>query len=94
MFIEPTVVDLDTSSRRPTLFGSDGSPDLKPVYEALSLALLSQPTDSEGTLLVLDGLAELLHIGFEPESISRFMRATLALARKVVDHLCGRVVRY
>lgn len=86
-FIEPSNLDSSRSSSKPALFDETGIPDLKPVYEALSSALLPMATEGEGPLVVLDGLAELLHIGFEPESVSRFVRAALALARKVTLRL-------
>lgn len=86
-FIEPSVLDASTSPSKPALFDDAGSPTLKSVYDALSSALLPPTTEGEGPLVVLDGLAELLHIGFEPQSVSLFVRAALALARKVMLRL-------
>ncbi|KAI9632826.1 uncharacterized protein MKK02DRAFT_41138 [Dioszegia hungarica] len=84
----------------PKLF--DGStPTLRATYDAISSGLSaasgpaadSAKTTSTGSssaqspLVILDGLAELLWIGFTPIAIAQFVRATLALARKTNSSL-------
>lgn len=88
-YIEPSVLEGLTANDRPSLFGETGDLDLKPLYKSIASAINPEDHVAGGTVVVLDGLAELLHMGFQPGAVSRMIRAILALARKV-RCLCSR----
>lgn len=54
----------------------DGEPTLQPTFAAVTAAIPTTPF-----LLILDGLSDLVDIGFEPVQVSRFVRALLARCR-------------
>lgn len=80
--IAPSSFSSDSSTSSPPLFDAAGSPDLKPLYETIVSAAHAASENGQGPVIVLDGLAELLHMGFEAHSLSQLVRAVLALARK------------
>ena len=69
-------------STSPELF-VDAVPTLKGTYTTLAKQLPASDSDTPGPVVILDGLAELLWVGFTPVQISQFVRAILSLGKKV-----------
>lgn len=63
----------------PSLYNEDSSPSLRSTWNAIE----KETSDKQPALVILDGLVELSYLGFEPKEIVRFVRAVLALTRKV-----------
>ncbi|ORY22684.1 hypothetical protein BCR39DRAFT_550937 [Naematelia encephala] len=63
------------SPSAPSLFTSNDAPTLRPTYQVISESLDS------GALVVLDGLSDLVNIGFSVPEVGRFVRAVLSLVR-------------
>jgi len=75
--IMPTSLPVSRQASGPSLYDEDDSPTLRPTYDALI------PTLVEDVVVILDGLSELLSIGFEPAEVTRFVRAVNAQTRSV-----------
>lgn len=73
----PAIVPLPRHAQAPRLFDSDDLPTLRPTLDAV------QQHASDGSLVILDGLAEVLTMGFTPLDLHRFVRAAYAHTNKV-----------
>ncbi|RXK38085.1 hypothetical protein M231_04644 [Tremella mesenterica] len=72
----PSSIPIHSSDTQPRLFDDADKPTLKETYEIIIRHL-------QGSLVILDGLGELLNMGFEPVEIGRFVRSLLPEIRKV-----------
>lgn len=61
----------------PSLYDEDDTPALHPTYDALVASL------ADDAVVILDGLSELLSIGFESSEVFRFVRAVQVQTREV-----------
>ena len=76
-YISPDSLPSSIPSKGPRLFDEDDVPTLKQCFESIKTSLKS------GCIIILDGLSELIHIGFPITEIDRFVRSTYTEARKV-----------
>lgn len=77
------------------MFDDASCPSLRETYESIKAALVKSEApkttssavvgDYTGSLVILDGLTELLWMGFEAVQIGSFLRAVVALNRDVSD---------
>ena len=68
--IAPTSLPFGMSGKAPCLYDETGFPTLQPTCKAVQDALTAD------SLVILDGLSDLLAIGFEPAEIFRMVRKT------------------
>jgi hypothetical protein len=76
--ISPSSLPNPTNSV-PSLYNEASEPSLRPTWDAI----VKETSDKQPSLIILDGLVELSYLGFEPKEIVQFVRAVLALTRKV-----------
>lgn len=67
------------TNANPSLYTDADEPTLQAVYQSISERISNNRTG----VVVLDDLSELLLLGFSAQEIARFVRAVLALGRKV-----------
>lgn len=68
--IAPTSLPSGMAGKTPCLYDESGSPTLQPTSKAVQDALTAD------SLVILDGLSDLLAMGFEPAEVFRTVRKT------------------
>ena len=74
--IQPSSLPLAISKDKPNLYDEENQPTLTPTYHSVT----SQQTSG---LVILDGLSDLLSMGFTPVEVHRFVRAVYAHVQEV-----------
>lgn len=77
--ISPSSLPSTSPLTTPSLYDDGSRPTLRPTFDAIS----KEVDGGQSTLIIVDGLAELLWMGFEPSRVQQFVRAVLSLARHV-----------